>query len=88
MDWNLALNKKGGPNYIENYVNAAIIVDEEKDEFFKLPLYYVMHHFSRFVSPGSVRIDVSRTNVPLFDAIKTIAFETPSKETAILLYNK
>ncbi|XP_033218105.1 lysosomal acid glucosylceramidase-like [Belonocnema kinseyi] len=88
VDWNLALNKIGGPTYIKNYVNAAIIVDEKRDEFYKLPLYYAIHHFSRFVCPGSVRINVSLTNVPLFDAITAIAFETPSKETIVLLYNK
>ena len=47
-----------------------------------------MHHFSRFVSPESVRINVNRVNVPLYDAILALAFETPEKETVVVIYNK
>ncbi|KAK2580907.1 hypothetical protein KPH14_005976 [Odynerus spinipes] len=83
IDWNLALDKKGGPNWIENYVDAAIIVDPETDEFFKQPTYYMIKHFSRFVERDSVRIDSSD-----LDDVKSIAFQTPSKTIVVVLYNR
>ncbi|KAL2715371.1 lysosomal acid glucosylceramidase-like isoform X4 [Vespula squamosa] len=82
MDWNLALNKNGGPNYINNFVDSPIIVNPETDEFFKQPMYYGIKHFSRFVERDSVRIESMETN-----DIKTIAFETPSKIIVVILYN-
>ncbi|XP_035743367.1 lysosomal acid glucosylceramidase-like [Vespa mandarinia] len=82
IDWNLALNKMGGPNYIYNYVDSPIIVNPETDEFFKQPTYYAIKHFSRFVERDSVRIESMETN-----DIKTIAFETPSKMIVVVLYN-
>lgn len=42
IDWNLALDENGGPNWIKNFVDAPIIVNPERDEFFKQPLFYAM----------------------------------------------
>lgn len=28
IDWNLALDEQGGPNYVKNYVSAPIIVND------------------------------------------------------------
>lgn len=44
-DWNLALNMEGGPNWVHNYVDSPIIVNAEKDEFYKQPMFYAMGHF-------------------------------------------
>ncbi|KAF7392932.1 hypothetical protein HZH66_008765 [Vespula vulgaris] len=82
IDWNLALNKMGSPNYINNFVDSPIIVNPETDEFFKQPMYYAIKHFSRFVERNSVRIESMETN-----DIKSIAFETPSKMIVVVLYN-
>lgn len=59
-DWNMALNMQGGPNWVKNFVDAPIIVNGEKDEFYKQPMYYHMGHFSKFIEEGSVRVEVSR----------------------------
>jgi glucosylceramidase len=56
IDWNMLLNKQGGPNWFKNWCNAPVIVDEEKDEVYFTPLYYTMAHFSKFIRPGAVRI--------------------------------
>ncbi|TMS38975.1 hypothetical protein L596_005585 [Steinernema carpocapsae] len=45
-DWNLCLDTIGGPNLAKNYVDAPIIIDAEKGEFYKQPMFYVMGHFS------------------------------------------
>ena len=45
VDWNLCLNMGGGPNWQNNYVDAAIIVNAAADEFYKNPMYYALGHF-------------------------------------------
>jgi len=57
IDWNLVLNRQGGPNWAKNWCIAPVIADIEKDELYFTPLYYVMCQFSRFIRPGSKRID-------------------------------
>lgn len=83
IDWNLALDYQGGPSWMKNYLDAPIIVNPDKDEFYKQPMYYALKHFSRFVRRGSVRISITDT-----DAIKSTAFLTPSKEIVVVLYNR
>lgn len=83
VDWNLALDKSGGPNVINLHLDAAIIVNPETDEFYKQPMYYAIQHVSRFVDRGSVRISVTDT-----DIVKAVAFLTPSEETVVVLYNR
>jgi len=57
IDWNMVLNKQGGPNWFKNWCVAPVIVDEEKDEVYFTPLYYVMSHFSKFIRPGAKKIE-------------------------------
>lgn len=82
-DWNLALDMKGGPNWVKNNVDAAIIVNADRDEFYKQPMYYAIQHFSKFVQPGSQRISIDDSI-----NIKSIAFVTPINQTIVVLYNK
>lgn len=35
MDWNFVFNMEGGLNWVYNYVDSFIIVNVEKDEFYK-----------------------------------------------------
>ncbi|XP_008201883.2 lysosomal acid glucosylceramidase-like [Nasonia vitripennis] len=84
VDWNLALDIQGGPNWVDNYVDAPIIVDAKKDVFYKQPMYYVTTHFSKFVPRNSVRVhsDSKDTNVI------TTAFKTKDNRIIVLLFNK
>lgn len=56
IDWNLALDPNGGPNWSKNFVDSPIIVDKSRNLFYKQPMYYVLAHFSRFFKPGSIRV--------------------------------
>jgi glucosylceramidase len=53
IDWNMVLDKQGGPNWFKNWCGAPVLVDPEKDEVYMTPLYYVMAHFSKFIRPGA-----------------------------------
>lgn len=85
VDWNLALNEEGGPTYIKNFVDSPIIVNEAKDEFYKQPMFYAIGHFSKFLTPGSVRIEnsVSPANV-----LETVSVKRPDQSIAIVVLNK
>lgn len=86
-DWNLWLNEFGGPNWVGNFVDAPIIVNRTKgsysSEFYKQPSFYVLAHFSMFVVPGSVRLEVVDGYLP----VEAVAFETPDGNIAVVLLN-
>lgn len=58
IDWNLCLNKMGGPNHVGNYCDAPMIIDYQTDKQLIInSSYYYIGHFSKYIKPGSVRID-------------------------------
>lgn len=56
IDWNMVLDRRGGPNWAKNWCTAPIIVDTDLDEVYFTPLYYVLKHFSRYIRPGAKRV--------------------------------
>ena len=53
VDWNMVLDRQGGPNWFKNWCIAPVIIDPEQDEVYFTPLYDVMCHFSKFIRPGA-----------------------------------
>lgn len=85
IDWNMILNKQGGPNWFKNWCIAPIIVDEENDEVYFTPLYYVMTHFSKFIRPNAQRIGFEN---PLNDEeLMVTAAQNPDGSIAVILFN-
>jgi len=84
MDWNLALNMEGGPNWVKNWVDSPIIVDAENGLFYKQPMFYHLGHFSKFVPPGSRRIKVHSSNET---SLEFIGFVTPQSHTVMVVLN-
>ncbi|XP_028154019.1 lysosomal acid glucosylceramidase [Diabrotica virgifera virgifera] len=82
-DWNMALDTKGGPTYIDNNVDAPIIINSAKGEFYKQPMYYSLGHFSKFVPRGSVRIGITQTPF-----ISSTAFLRPDQGVVVVLQNR
>ncbi|MEM6864065.1 MAG: glycoside hydrolase family 30 protein [Bacteroidota bacterium] len=83
IDWNMVLNKQGGPNWFENWCVAPVIVDEKKDEVYFTPIYYTMAHFSKFIRPGAKRIGFEKTD----DQLMVTAAENPDGTIAVVLFN-
>ncbi|KAL4236266.1 hypothetical protein ACF0H5_004653 [Mactra antiquata] len=73
VDSNLALDMNGGPSWAGNEADSAVIVNTDKDEFYKQPMFYAMGHFSKFVRPGSKMLEYS-TNLPNDSDLKAIFF--------------
>nr|CAD7398128.1 unnamed protein product [Timema poppensis] len=86
VDWNLALDLDGGPNWAKNTVDSPIIVNATADEFYKQPMFYALAHFSKFVPPGSVHIGLETENNS--DSIENVAFVTEDDIKVIILQNK
>ncbi len=83
IDWNMVLNKQGGPNWFKNWCTAPVIVDEENDEVYFTPLYYTMAHFSKFIRPGAVKIGCTINNADLM----ATAVKNPDESIAVVVLN-
>jgi len=83
IDWNMVLNRQGGPNWFKNWCVAPVIVDQEKDEVYFTPLYYVMAHFSKFMRPGAIKIGCTMNN----EELMTTAVKNPDGSIAVAVFN-
>jgi len=83
VDWNMVLDRQGGPNWFKNWCVAPVIVDPEKDEVYFTPLYYTMAHFSKFIRPGAVRIGFENSDSTLM----VTAALNPDGSLAVVILN-
>uniref|UniRef100_V5GWN7 Glucosylceramidase n=1 Tax=Ixodes ricinus TaxID=34613 RepID=V5GWN7_IXORI len=83
IDWNLALDTRGGPNWARNFVDSPIIVNATAGEFYKQPMYYALAHFTKFVSRGSKRVDCGSQR-----RLETVAFVRPDNATVLVVMNR
>jgi glucosylceramidase len=59
IDWNIALDMRGGPNHVGNFCDAPVLVDAERDAVHYQSSYYYIGHFSRFIRPDARRIGIT-----------------------------
>jgi glucosylceramidase len=83
VDWNMVLDRQGGPNWFKNWCIAPVIVDPEKDEVYFTPLYFAMAHFSKFIRPGAVRIGFENSDPSLM----VTAAQNPDDSIAVVVLN-
>ncbi len=83
VDWNMVLDRQGGPNWAQNWCVAPVIVDPENDEVYFTPLYYTMAHFSRYIRPGAVRIGFDIAD----EDLQVTAVENPDGSIAVVIFN-
>jgi glucosylceramidase len=84
IDWNMVLDKKGGPNWFENWCVAPVIVDIETDEVYYTPIYYTLAHFSKFIRPGAVIIGLEMDDKTL----QATAAQNPDGSIALVVFNE
>ncbi|KAM3824820.1 LOW QUALITY PROTEIN: lysosomal acid glucosylceramidase-like [Vipera latastei] len=87
IDWNLALDMEGGPNWVDNPVDSPIIVNPLKDEFYKQPMFYHLGHFSKFIPEGSVRVGFTSNCLLHLCQLKTSAFLRPDGVAVVVVLN-
>jgi glucosylceramidase len=84
VDWNMVLDKQGGPNWFENWCVAPVIVDPEKDEVYFTPLYYTMAHFSKYIRPQAQVIGLESSDSEL----QVTAAQNPDGSIAVVVFNE
>ena len=84
VDWNMVLDRQGGPNWFKNWCVAPVIVDPEKDEVYFTPLYYTMAHFSKYIRPGAVIIEAENPDKDLM----VTAAKNPNGSIAVVVFNE
>jgi glucosylceramidase len=84
VDWNMVLDRQGGPNWFENWCVAPIIVDPEKDQVYFTPLYYTMAHFSKYIRPQAQVIGLESTDTEL----QVTAAQNPDGSIAVVVFNE
>lgn len=83
IDWNIALDFRGGPNHASNFCGAPVLVDGESQTVFYTSLYYAMCHFSRFIRPGAERIAVEASG----DGLMTTAAMNEDESLVTVVFN-
>ena len=84
VDWNMVLDKQGGPNWFKNWCVAPVIVDPETDEVYFTPVYYTLAHFSKFIRPGAKRIGFELSD----DSLMATAAQNPDGSIAVVILNQ
>lgn len=84
IDWNMVLDRQGGPNWFKNWCVAPVIVDPNQDEVYFTPLYYTLSHFSKFIRPGAVRIGFELENQDLM----VTAIKNPDGTIVLVVLNQ
>lgn len=59
IDWNIVLDKNGGPNHVGNFCGAPIMIDTVSGYVYYTPVYYILSQFSRTIRPGDKAVEVS-----------------------------
>lgn len=75
---------------IPDGLEAPVIVDAEKNEFFKNPIFYILGHFSKFISNGSIRIQSLPETVDPHSAnlVQHLAMKNPDGSISVNLFNQ
>ena len=84
VDWNMVLDRQGGPNWFKNWCVAPVIVDPEQDEVYFTPLYYTMAHFSKYIRPNAKVIGVDNSD----EALMVTAATNPDGSIAVVIFNE
>jgi glucosylceramidase len=84
IDWNLLLDRRGGPNHKSNYCIAPLMADLEKGTLQYHNSYCYIGHISRFVHPGARRI----ISISTLDELETTAFLNADGQIAAVVMNR
>lgn len=84
IDWNLFLNEIGGPNHVENYCEAPIMIDRQTKKLIYNCSYYYIGHFSRHIQKGAKRISTLLKE----DGVYSVSFKNPDGSIVVIVQNE
>jgi len=82
-DWNILLDKTGGPNHVGNFCFAPIHADTQTGKLIYTNSYYYIGHFSKFIQAGAKRISCSTNR----DKLLSTAFLNPDGKIVVVVLN-
>ena len=83
IDWNLCVNKDGGPRHVPMGFGAPVCVNED-GTYRKLLTFDYISHFSRYILPGAKRIAFSRCD----DQVDVTAAKNTDGSIAVIILNR
>lgn len=84
LQWNLAADENQQPHTDRGGCTRCLgAITIKGDSIIRNPAYYIIAHASKFVPPGSVRIDSNQE-----EELLNVAFSTPENKTVVILQNK
>lgn len=84
LQWNLAADENQEPHTDRGGCTRCLgAITIQGDSITRNPAYYIIAHASKFVPPGSVRIDSNQEG-----NILNVAYATPDNKTVVILQNK
>lgn len=83
IDWNLIVDKDGGPRHVPNGFTAPMIANDDGSYRKNLTFSYI-RHFTKHIKPGAVRIGFSRCD----DKVEVTAVKNPVNSIAVVILNK
>jgi glucosylceramidase len=84
VDWNMVLDRQGGPNWFKNWCVAPVIVDPDADEVYFTPIYYTMAHFSKYIRPGAKIIGLENSD----EELMVTAAQNPDGSIIVVTFNE
>ena len=60
VDWNIVLDRNGGPNHVGNFCGAPIMIDTRSKQVYYTPIYTVLAQFSRTIRPGDKAVQTQK----------------------------
>lgn len=83
-DWNLILDEKGGPNYVDNFCDAPVIYKTgAMNAEYNLSFHYI-GMISRYIKQGAIRVETSVYE----QDIDNVAFKNPDGTTCLIILNR
>ena len=83
IDWNLCVDKDGGPRHVPMGFGAPVCVNED-GTYRKLLTFDYIGHFSRYILPGAKRIAFSRCD----DKVDVTAARNTDGSLAVVILNR
>ena len=60
IDWNIVLDRRGGPNHVGNFCGAPIMVDVDSAYVYYTPIYHILAQLSRTIRPGDRAVQTDK----------------------------
>lgn len=88
IDWNIVLDRHGGPNHVGNYCGAPIMIDTATKEVYLTPIFHVLSQFSQTIRSGDKAVQVKTDKSELdHDALHVSASISESNLLSAQLLN-